>query len=100
MPDERGAPALDTSPVLQFDVLFDAPTVDDHVAAGFAPNIADPGMLEPASYAAALDAAQALLAGLSAQPDGGVFAEALAVLEQAAADRAVLDIGRRALLRA
>ncbi|WP_032901312.1 hypothetical protein [Mesorhizobium ciceri] len=98
----RGAPVPDTRPALQFDLLYDAPSLDDLMIAAFAPPIVDPSILQFANYAATLEATHVLLANLAAQAgnsDRAVFRDALSVLDQARCDRLVFDNACRALMR-
>lgn len=102
LPDEGAVPAQDTRPVLQLDALFDRPGLEDALDAASAPELTDPGVLEPSAFVAALSDARGMMLNLAASrsgADGAVFAEALAVLEDAQADRAILDTARRALMR-
>ncbi|WP_353642802.1 hypothetical protein [Mesorhizobium sp. WSM2239] len=92
----------DARSVLQFDLLYDAPTVDDMMMIAFAPPIANPRILESPRYAAALTAAHASLADLAAQagdPDRAVLCDALSVLDRAQCDRVLFDNACRALMR-
>ncbi|GLS30843.1 hypothetical protein SAMN04488498_1369 [Mesorhizobium albiziae] len=98
----RGAPVVDTRPALQFDLLYDAPSADELMIAAFAPPIANPGILQSATYVATLEAAHASLADLAAQTedsDRAVFRDALSVLDRARCDRFLLDNACRALMR-
>ncbi|MER8791430.1 hypothetical protein NKH71_26865 [Mesorhizobium sp. M0983] len=93
---------VDARSALQFDLLYDAPTVDDLMMAAFAPPIANPGILEPPTYAVTLKAAHASLADLAAQtgdPDRAVLRDALTVLDRAQFDRFLFDDACRALMR-
>lgn len=102
LPDEGAAPAIDTQPSLHLEALFSGPSIDDVLQAATVPEIADRKVLEPNAYAAALEAARRLLLELATSETGerrAAFAPALAVLERADADRAVLDTARRALFR-
>jgi hypothetical protein len=102
LPDETTPPPADSQPIQHLDALFDAPTADDALNAMSVPDIADPKVLEPTIYAAALDDAREVLLRLASATaaDAGIFASALAVVESAQSDRAVLDAARRALMRA
>ena len=102
LPDEGMAPAQDTRPVVHLDALFDRPGIEDALDSASAPEIGNPNVLEPSVFTAALDDARGMMLDLAANrsgPDGAVFAEALAVLEDAQADRSILDTARRALMR-
>ncbi|RUV64374.1 hypothetical protein EOA85_01950 [Mesorhizobium sp. M5C.F.Ca.IN.020.29.1.1] len=80
----------DARSALQFDLLYDAPTVDDLMMAAFAPPIANPAILESPTFAATLKAAHTSLADLVAQtgdPDRAVLCDALSVLDRAQCDR-------------
>ena len=101
LPDEGVAPALDTRPTQLLDALYEMPTHDQRLLAELAPEVAERSTLAPAAYAEALSDARALVAQLAAREDGGgVFAAALAVLDEAEDTRLVLDIATRALMRA
>jgi hypothetical protein len=102
LPKDNTAPAADTEAVSQLDALFETPTVDDALLAMSVPVIADPKVLVPEIYTAALDDARDLLQRLAAQAgaDSGVFADALSVLDAAQSDRALLEAARLALMRA
>lgn len=103
LPDEGVAPAVETEITAHLDALFDAPSIASMLAALAQPEIADRAVLEPGAYAQALDDARAAMLALAAASGGErreVFAAALEVLEGAGQDRAVLDVARRALLRA
>ncbi|WP_348627466.1 MULTISPECIES: hypothetical protein [unclassified Mesorhizobium] len=100
--DAVRARVVDTRPALQFDLLSDAPAVDDLMMAAFAPSITNPGILESPTYAATLKAAHASLTDLAAQtrdPDRIVLRDALSVLDQALCDRLLFDNACRALMR-
>jgi hypothetical protein len=102
LPDQGTAPAVDTQAVLALEALFEAPTAEDTMLAATMPDLATRGVLEPANYASALQDARSLLLDRATEADGEVrqmFAEALAVVEGALDDRAVLDRARLALLR-
>jgi Type III secretion system YscX (type_III_YscX) len=102
LPEDGAAPAMDTQPSLQLEALFSSPSADDILQAASIPDVSDRRVLEPASYAAALDDARRLMLELANSEAGerrAAFADALAVLEGADTDRAVLDTARRALLR-
>lgn len=107
---ESGVPLLgairvsivETRPALQFDLLYNAPTVDDLMMAAFAPPIANLGILEAPTYAATLEAAHASLADLVAQAsdsDHALLRDALSVLDQARYNRFLFDNACRALMR-
>jgi hypothetical protein len=102
LPKDNTAPAVDTQTVSQVEALFEAGTADDALLAMSVPEIADPEVLAPAAYAAALDDARDLLHDLASKggADSGILAEALAVVEAAQSDRALLEAARRALMRA
>jgi hypothetical protein len=102
LPKENTAPAVDTETVSQVEALFEAGTADAALLSMSVPEIADPQVLEPAVYAAALDDARDLLHDLASneEADSPIFAEALAVVEAAQSDRALLEAARRALMRA
>ncbi|MCO5966167.1 hypothetical protein [Sinorhizobium meliloti] len=93
---------VETRPALQFDLLYNAPTVDDLMMAAFAPPIANLGILEAPTYAATLEAAHASLADLVAQAsdsDHALLRDALSVLDQARYNRFLFDNACRALMR-
>ncbi|MER8982444.1 hypothetical protein [Mesorhizobium sp. M0870] len=95
-------PVVDTRPASQFDLLYDAPTVDDLMMAAFAPPIANPGVLDSPTYATTLKAAHASLGDLAAQAqdsDCAVYRDALSVLDQELADRVLFESACRALMR-
>ena len=102
LPEEGQAPAIDTQLVLVLEALFEAPTAEDAMLAATVPELAARRVLEPAIYAAALEAAPSFLLDRAVAADGAprqVFADALAVLESALEDRALLDRLRLALFR-
>ncbi|MEJ0017906.1 MAG: hypothetical protein WDN25_15330 [Acetobacteraceae bacterium] len=103
LPDEGVAPAIDTRPTQLLDALYDTPTFDERILAAVAPEISDPAVLDPSVYAAALrDARQAMaeLADAGPETDRAVFAEALAVLDEAQDVRVILDTATLLLMRA
>jgi hypothetical protein len=102
LPEDGQAPAVDTQHRLQLEALFETRTVDEAVQSAFEPAIADRGVLEPATYADALEEARATLLEMATAATGEtrqVYAAALSVLEATAQDRVILDVARRVLMR-
>lgn len=101
LPNDILTPAVDTQPKLHLDALYDQPGLDDALMASTVPDLADPGLLEPTAFADALEDAHRALTRLAdgrLGPDA-VFAEALAVLDDARGNRLILEAARRALTR-
>jgi len=102
LPDHGTAPAIDTQPIVAIEALFQTETAETAMLSATTPDLAARVVLEPANYAAALDVAVTLLLERATVSQGEmrqVFADALTVVEDAVADRSVLDRARLALLR-
>lgn len=102
LPDETAAPAVDTTPAVALDALFEARTAADVMLDATAPPIPRPQLLEPATFALALADARGLVLDATVAASGErqkTLAEALEVVEAALQDRSSLDVARIALMR-
>jgi hypothetical protein len=102
LPEAGVAPALDTQPVVYLDALFEAPGVDDRLDGAAMPTLAETRVVDPTTYAGALEDALDLMRELAAVHAGSrqaVFANAQAVLEQVRSNRELLDEARRSLMQ-
>lgn len=95
LPQEGTSPALDTEPVLHVDALYAASGVDHLLDELSIPTLSDQQAVDPATYVAALDRARQVLRVMP----GSVVAAASAVLDELAADRDILDMAQRSLVR-
>ncbi len=102
LPEEPPVPASDTLTRPRLDALYETATPEERSRAGLAPVVAARA-LSPPVYIDGLREAMALLtdaAGQSSGKERAVFESALAVFEDEAGLRALLDAGRRMLMRA